>query len=481
MHHLVATTARRALPFVLLAAAACGSPAKSPSPAPGAPTPPPTNTGNTVTGSERIGWDQPVLAGTAPSEYTYAWFVDGLRAGPASAQCSVQSDTTLSCSAPLPKLTPGTHQLRLSAARTLREGTFESSRSEPLTVVQLGSTVPALTSEATAVAERIAGDHVSAMPMEPGRTATERVSVVARGFAPISDVAVASDLVIVAERQGTLRVVRGGSMGSDPSLALVDVVANAPGLGLLAVAVHPGFADNRHVYFVYTAAGRGGPVYRLARGREVGGRIGEVAVLLDGIEAAPAGWAALRFGPDGKLYAAFAPVGAARSGSYAGRVLRLNDDGTTPRDNPGGTPAIAAIGGTPLALVWGEGGELGIVRALADGRRDWRRSLAQAGAIQPWRATEQPAGATHYLGGLLPELSGRLLVGMMDGGIGLIDSAAPAGGVTRRIAATYGAVRALAVAESGEIYAGTANGDLLTPAASPRREDVLLAVTGERR
>src|SRR5687767_162665 len=115
MHHsLVARAARRALPFVLLATAACGSSTQSSTPSPpGPPSPPTAPGGNTVVGTERIAWEQGLLVPSAQNEYTFAWVVDDVRAGTASATCSAQSATTLSCSAQIPPLTPGTHHLRL--------------------------------------------------------------------------------------------------------------------------------------------------------------------------------------------------------------------------------------------------------------------------------------------------------------------------------------------------------------------------------
>jgi hypothetical protein len=85
--------------------------------------------------------------------------------------------------------------------------------------------------------------------------------------------------------------------------------------------------------------------------------LGDRAVLLDGVPAASvSAAAALRFGPDGKLYAAFDDGGDARrrgdAASLNGKVLRLNTDGTTPADAPGGNPVFAAGYGSPIALDW---------------------------------------------------------------------------------------------------------------------------------
>ena len=69
------------------------------------------------------------------------------------------------------------------------------------------------------------------------------------------------------------------------------------------------------MFALYAAPTRSGePMFTLARFRESGGTLADRAVLLDGVRAGsalPAG--ALRFGPDGMLYAAFDDGGDPRS------------------------------------------------------------------------------------------------------------------------------------------------------------------------
>jgi len=98
-------------------------------------------------------------------------------------------------------------------------------------------------------------------------------------------------------------------------------------------------------------------MFTLARFREVADTFGDRAVLLDEIPASsPSPSAALRFGPDGKLYVAFDDGGNARrrqdAGSLNGKVLRLNTDGTTPADARGANPVYADGYGSPVALDW---------------------------------------------------------------------------------------------------------------------------------
>src|SRR5262249_18756213 len=64
----------------------------------------------------------------------------------------------------------------------------------------------------------------------------------------------------------------------------------------------------------------------------------------------------LRFGPDGKLYvtmgnAANAPV-AQDLGSLNGKILRINDDGTVPPDNPFGSPIFSYGHRNPQGIDW---------------------------------------------------------------------------------------------------------------------------------
>ena len=108
---------------------------------------------------------------------------------------------------------------------------------------------------------------------------------------------------------------------------------------------------------IYAAPSRAGELaFTLARFRETADTLGDAATLLDRVPASASPAAALRFGPDGKLYAAFDDGGDARRredlGSFNGKVLRLETDGTTPTDARGGTPVYAAGYGSPIAMDW---------------------------------------------------------------------------------------------------------------------------------
>ena len=169
--------------------------------------------------------------------------------------------------------------------------------------------------------------------------------------------------ILITERPGRLRVVRGGVLDPTPVAGLPQV--QAQGLaGLMDLALHPRFADNQLVYFTYhkpqtpapagaaaapPAAGGRGPALppgaiTLARGRWDGGRLVDVK---DIFSAAPVGNASrIVFGRDGMIYMSVGygdpPIGnpdpmrmpPQDPMSLVGKTLRLKDDGTVPPDNP---------------------------------------------------------------------------------------------------------------------------------------------------
>jgi glucose/arabinose dehydrogenase len=164
--------------------------------------------------------------------------------------------------------------------------------------------------------------------------------------------------ILVTERPGRLRIVRNGVLDPMPVAGIPEV--RGTGLaGLMDLALHPRFAENRLIYFTYhkpstttgaappPAGGRGpGPlgVITLARGRWDGSKLTEVA---DIFSAVPSGNASrIIFGRDGMIYMSIGygdpPLGnpnpsAAPSQDpnvLIGKVLRLKDDGTVPTDNP---------------------------------------------------------------------------------------------------------------------------------------------------
>ncbi len=182
-----------------------------------------------------------------------------------------------------------------------------------------------------------------------------RVSVVAGGLSHPWAIAFLPDgSMLITERPGRLRVVRNGTLDPQPISGVPMVRTDGNG-GLMDVALHPRFADNKLVYLTYTKAidTKGAPA--LARGRLEGSALVDVREL---IVATPAfeGTNGLNgrvaFGRDGKVYMSTGGNTGSTSqepASLRGKILRLNDDGSVPGDNPfvgspGYRPEIYSLG-----------------------------------------------------------------------------------------------------------------------------------------
>ena len=101
----------------------------------------PPSTGEiTITGSERIGWDQQLSEGDELQRLRFAVYVDdaSTRTELPSASCSQTQSGVVSCLSPLPRLIPGRHALALVAYDV--ESGLESGRSNVLTVVLMAGT-----------------------------------------------------------------------------------------------------------------------------------------------------------------------------------------------------------------------------------------------------------------------------------------------------------------------------------------------------
>src|SRR6476619_7561920 len=94
-----------------------------------------------------------------------------------------------------------------------------------------------------------------------------RVSIVARELShPWGMAWLPNGNMLVTERGGRLRLIRGGSLDPTPISGLPPM--HVRGLaGLLDVALHPNFAANKLVYFSYVKDGENGATTAVARGR----------------------------------------------------------------------------------------------------------------------------------------------------------------------------------------------------------------------
>jgi len=318
--------------LITLFVAACGS---------STPPPPSTGTGGgaeTITGRERIGWDQPASDTTELETFGYAIYVDNSRSDITDTSCAGTAGAAgFSCSGKLPPMSSGAHTLEISTFSTVNTDSGESSRSAPLQVVVSA----ALISDAASALDWQSGE------VDPTQDGVRlRVDKLVDSLDRPTDAAFSDDgRLFIAEESGRIRIVSAGQMQSAPALALA--AEDGPPPTILAIAFDPDFQTTRFVFVLHTAQSANGPAIYLSRYRELRGTLAQRAVLFQfaAVSTGDAS-AAMRFGPDRKLYLA---VGGAGS---EGRVFRLNPDGTMPADQAGSTPAIAGGVVAARGLAW---------------------------------------------------------------------------------------------------------------------------------
>ncbi|WP_140630848.1 PQQ-dependent sugar dehydrogenase [Methylibium rhizosphaerae] len=148
--------------------------------------------------------------------------------------------------------------------------------------------------------------------------------------------------VLVTERSGRMRLldIRNGTGSALEGLPPVD--ARGQG-GLLDVVLHPQFADNAWVYWSYAEPDAlGGNSTAVARGRLDGTRLRDVQVVF---RQAPKFASTYHFGSrlvfarDGRLFVTLGDRNSRRDdaqvlSNHHGKIVRIEADGSVPRDNP---------------------------------------------------------------------------------------------------------------------------------------------------
>jgi glucose/arabinose dehydrogenase len=414
-------------------------------------SPPGSGSGDTITGRERIGWNQPAANVAELNTLRYAIYVDGARSVLAAASCTPPAGADgFPCSAQLPSMSPGAHVLEL-ASFTDTDGIVESARSAPLQVTVAGATAPAA-SVPLVDGERVTTSDGVALAAE----------LIADNFVDIVDLALAPDgRLVIAERSGRIHVAGPAVEGS-----LEGLRHAAPLEGpLLALTLAPDFARTGHVFMISTAPG----AVRLSRHRLFDDQLIERMHVLPDIAASNDPSAVLRFGPDGKLYAAFdnggSPDAAARLSDWRGKVLRLNPDGSTPDDQPAASPVfwsgIASPGGldwSPEGLLWmAERGADGVerLRALVSSGARPRRAGQRASYVLP--GTVGAASLAFYRGDGIREFRSDLFIAAREAGYLLrvrFDEQDRTRAVTteKLLEGKIGSARAIQIAPDGSLY-----------------------------
>ncbi|MBN1400804.1 MAG: PQQ-dependent sugar dehydrogenase [Anaerolineae bacterium] len=321
-----------------------------------------------------------------------------------------------------------------------------------------------------------------------------RVEVVARNLQVPWALAFAEDgRLFFTERPGSLRVIVDGTLEPEP-VAELAVASSGEG-GLLGLTLDPAFVENGHLYAMYTYSDGGRSLNRISRLTLRDGRAGDEQTLLDQIPGARFhDGGRLAFGPDGTLYATTGDAGnpdlAQNLDSLAGKILRLNPDGSVPDDNPFPGSLVYSYGHrNPQGLAWqpgtgilwstehGPSGEFGLCcrdelnRIQPGANYGWPAVTADGGdprfidpVLHSGNDTWAPAAVAFSTGEALAPWQGALFFGALRGAhLQRVTLGGPQGdqvvAVERLYVGDYGRIREVAVGPDGYLYFTTSNRD----------------------
>ncbi len=284
---------------------------------------------------------------------------------------------------------------------------------------------------------------------------TFRTQVVTEGLTfPWSMAFLPNGTVLVTERGGNLRVIENGILRAEPVRGLPEVWSRGQG-GLLEVALHPDFEQNRFIYLTYSKPMDGGAHTALMRAVFDGTALTDTLTLFTGGPASGRGQhfgSRIVFDRDGYLYFSIGDRGRMEDAqsltNAAGKVFRIHDDGRVPEDNPyvgtaGAWPQIWTHGNRNIqgmtvhpetGEIWATehgpmgGDELNHIRkglnygwpAISYGI-NYNGSIitddtARAGMEQPvwmWKPSIGPSGLTFVSGDKYPGWNGDVLAGSL--------------------------------------------------------------------
>lgn len=277
---------------------------------------------------------------------------------------------------------------------------------------------------------------------------------------------------LITERPG--RLLR---IGKDKKVIEIQGVQHVGEGGLMGLALHPDFEKNQLLYLYFTTGERGRLTNQLERYKLVENSLSEKKVILSGVlGSSNHDGGRIMFGPDGLLYIG---TGDAEQSNLAqdtkslnGKILRIKDDGSIPKDNPFGNAVYSYGHRNVQGLAWDDKGnlwatehgqsDLDELNLIEKGKNygwpviqgDEKRSgmvtpIVNSGANETWA----PAGAV-FLGRSIyfVGLKGETLYEARIEGLG-------ANNVRKHLVGVYGRLRAIRIGPDGAFYITTSNTD----------------------
>jgi len=261
--------------------------------------------------------------------------------------------------------------------------------------------------------------------------------------------------------------------------------------GTLGLALHPAFEENKKIYIYQTNLELEFFQNKVFSFIIKDDTLTDKQIVIDNIPGAP--WhdgGRIMFGPDGKLYIttgdAINPGWSQDLSSLAGKILRINSDGTIPDDNPFDSSPVFSYGHrNPQGIAWndngllvssehGPSGEMGYghdeINVIVKGKNyGWPKVVGDSSdesfvnpIIHSGEQTWAPSGMVFYNSDKISSLEGKFLVGALRGQHLMVLDVANDGSlisVEKIFEGDFGRIRTAQISPDGVLYLLTANGD----------------------
>lgn len=311
------------------------------------------------------------------------------------------------------------------------------------------------------------------------QSGTDSVKVIATNLQKPWAIAFADNKIFLTEKIGQIRVIENNTLVNE-SLANFHVADVAEG-GLLGITVHPDFEKNHYMYVYYTYKEGDKLWNKVQRITEHNNKISDAKTILDKIPGAEFDdGGVIKFGPDKKLYIGTGDAtdenASQNLDSLAGKILRLNDDGSIPTDNPFPNSPVYSIGHrNPQGFAWDEKGNLyeteegptknDEINMIKKGQNyGWPQqectgSNKYQAALECYDISIEPAGIIYYQSGKLDFNDSLILATLRGNALYQIPNSNGTLGLQKIILDGLGRIREVGEGTDGYLYILTSNTD----------------------
>jgi len=227
------------------------------------------------------------------------------------------------------------------------------------------------------------------IPLPKPITNSENASVIilAENLDKPRAIAISDDRIFITEKDGFIRVIQNNTLIESPLAVFRS--ANVFDGGLLGITLHPNFSNNHYIYVFLTYEEDGSLWNKILRITESENKLQDAEIIFDKIPGSSfTNGGFLKFGPDEKLYVGTGTISDSSHlpqdlDSLSGKILRLNDDGTIPNDNPFSDSPVYSLGHrNPQGMTWDNNGNMFVAESGPE--KNDEINLIQAGKNYGW-------------------------------------------------------------------------------------------------